>query len=150
MRYSTIILSLVMLLGISSCGGDKTPMVSESLGMEYWEVKNKIFENASGEGVEWHGEAVDQSAKPELEMSNGGTCGQDDCGQAVLIKNKAASDIEIILQIIHGINDIYPYFSRKVLIPAGEVLNVGCAQFCYGEKTMKLNYKIVGAVAISK
>ncbi len=147
--YSLIL--LVSAFFICSCGGEKRdPMMSQLIGHTYWEIRDIVFENAAGEGMEWHGEALDGSAVEDLSLSFEGSCAQENCGQGVYIKNQASGEVEAVLQIFHGVEDIFPHFTRKVSIPTGEQLHVGCRQFCYEGGNISLSYKVLGAKVISK
>ena len=148
---NSIILFGLMLL-VSSCGGEnqQDTMMSLEVGKTYWEIRNVVFEDASGEDVEWHGEAMDKSALKVISISQNGDCGQAECGKSVILLNASNAPLEVVLQIMHGIGDIHPYFARKIIVEPNSSVKVGCSSFCVEEKDIELTYNIVGAKVVSK
>lgn len=152
MKSIHIIFLLGTLGSIFSCNNQGSdPMMSKIVGKTYFEIRDIVFSQAEGEAIEWHGEALAQlpSDSVKVAIAQDESCGQQNCDGAVALHNLTSSKVEVVFQITHGINDIYPYFSRKVTLAGNKTIAIGCQRFCYEDGETELNYNIVGSKIIS-
>lgn len=108
-----------------------------------------VFGESEGERVEWHGEAVDQTAIADLSFEESGTCGKGDCGQFIFVKNSSEKAIEAIIQSSFSMPDFPPYTAVKITIPAGGKAKMGCTHLCIGGEQYRFSPKAVGAVYVN-
>jgi len=52
MRPTLLGLSSILCFLLACGGGQKDPMISHTAGMSYWEIRELIFKNAEGKGIE--------------------------------------------------------------------------------------------------
>lgn len=107
-----------------------------------------VFGESDGERIEWHGEAIDQTAIADLSFEESGACGKGDCGQIIYVINSSDKAIEAIIQSSFSMPDFPPYTAVQLTIPAGGKAKMGCNHLCVGEDKIRFSPKAVGAVYV--
>lgn len=138
--------AVLVLCGLILFACKNTP----STTLTYNEIRASIFEQSNGEGIEWHGEALDESAKSDLVMTESTACGQGDCGKLVVISNKSDQSIEIIIKSNFSLPDFPPYMATRLIAAPHSTVNVGCTKLCVEKQTIAFSHQIVGAKYVNQ
>ena len=150
MNYKTLLFSFSMVVFFFSCKNDKpsTAQVSNenTEQLNYGKMRELVFSHSDGERVEWHGEALDESAKGDLEFVEGQPCGESDCGKLIVLKNNSDKAIESVVQSAFSVPDLPTHTATKLTVPANGTATVGCSHLCFGGESFVFSPKVVGAI----
>lgn len=116
-----------------------------SISLTYNEIRSTVFDQSDGEGIEWHGEALDESAKSDLVVTESTACGQGDCGKLVVISNQGSQSIEIVIKSNFSLPDFPPYMATRFIAAPNATVKVGCTKLCVEKQTVTFSHQIVGA-----
>lgn len=122
--------------------GDQT---KDATPLTYQQMWKAVFSDTDGEQIEWHGEAMDQSAVGELSLLETGSCGGSECGKTIMLASNSDRATEVIIQSVFSIPDLPEYTAVKFTVPSGQQLTVGCSHLCMNGTKVVFSPKIVGA-----
>lgn len=138
-------LILICFFFLSLCACQETPSVDQLTYQEMWSA---VFGQSDGERIEWHGEAIDQTAIADLSFEESGNCGEGDCGQIIFVKNNSERVIEAVIQSSFSLPEFPPYTAVKLTIPANGKAKMGCNHLCIGDQQFRFSPKAVGAIYV--
>ena len=146
LKNYTFLLFFITVSCTSSTGEKDNNKEESKEEVTYQEVVKTVYDNA-GERIEWHGEAIDISAKPSLELYLNGPCRQKDCGEKYFVKNNDSTrTVEIVVNSKFLIKDQLDVgHVRKYTLEAGAEQFVGCSEFCHALESFKITNEVVGA-----
>ncbi len=143
-------LSIPLLCGLAiwACNSDSNKEEIRFASLTYSQMWTEVFSQSDGEGIEWHGEALDLSAKDQLTLLQTVECGTGSCGKLIQLKNTGEQTIEAVVQSSFSIPDFPPYTATKLRIAPNATANVGCSKLCLDGQEVVFSPTIVGAIYV--
>ena len=141
---------LLCCLSIWACNSNSGKEEIRLATLTYGQMRTAVFSQSDGEGIEWHGEALDLSAKGDLALVQTQDCGSEQCGKLVQVTNKGEQSIQVIVQSTFSIPDFPPYTATKLMIAPQVTATVGCSKLCLDGQEVIFSPKIVGATYTSE
>jgi len=152
----TLMLPLVLILNFCTPGSHNQsesnvdePPTSSEIKKDVSELTfNEVYEAVFGEfgnRREWHGEEMPNTLTSMLSIGTGDPCGEDNCGQELLLTNSTDRSIGVVLKGAYDIEGDQGYMAVEYEIGAGESVNIGCSHLCYVGKSYLFDRQIVGS-----
>jgi len=126
----------------TNCNGDKTTSGKAVTELEYSEIVDSVINKSAGEGIEYHGEPINEEAKADVSLKQTEAC---DCGKNIQLSNNGEKDIKVMIYAPFKVATMESHTSRFYNLKAGESVIVGCSDFCYDGKAYPFQYRIAGA-----
>lgn len=144
-----LVLSLFILFNFCSTPAKENESTEEEDVLTYMELYEMVVQG-TGTRVEWHGEALDQSAVNMLTIFKEGKCGEKECGDAVFIENVSDNMIDFIVQAPFQIDDVTSELATRYSIEGNTKISIGCSHLCYDGESYLFERRIVGAKEITE
>lgn len=145
MKISPVPVVLFFSLFFTACQSNHQKNEDPFAGLTYRDMMQAVFSQSDGTRLEWHGEALDQSAIDEISFQEAGSCGENDCGKMIQVKNGAEKAVLVTIQSFFTIPDFPPYTAIKMEVPAQGIATLGCSHLCLGTTEVQFSPKLVGA-----
>lgn len=145
MKISPVAVTLFFSLFFIDCQSNSQKNEDPFAGLTYGDMIQAVFSQSDGTRLEWHGEALDQSAIDKISVQEAGPCGENNCGKLIQVKNIAEKDVSVTIQSFFDIPDFPPYTAIKIEVPAFGVATLGCSHWCLGNTKAQFSPKVVGA-----
>ncbi|MBX2876819.1 MAG: hypothetical protein KTR30_32175 [Saprospiraceae bacterium] len=146
MKNLHLSIPLLCCLAIWACNSNSDKEEIRFATLTYGQMWTAVFSQSDGERIEWHGEALDLSAKDQLSLLQTADCGTGACGKLVQLTNNGTQAIEAIVQSTFSIPDFPPYTATKLLIAPSTTATIGCSKLCLDGQEVIFSPKIVGAI----
>lgn len=144
MRLTLLPFSLVLLMFCSTPAKQEETSDTEEDQLTYMELYNLVTLE-TGNRIEWHGEDTDKSAAEFLTITEGESCGENDCGKAVYLENSSENLIQVIIQAPFQIEDVSSHLATRYSIEGKSKISIGCSHLCYDGEAYLFERRVVGA-----
>lgn len=150
MKNLHLSISLLLCLALAACQSNGGEQEIRFATLTYGQMRTAVFGQSDGEGVEWHGEALDLSAQADLSLVQAQDCGSPKCGKLIQVMNQGEQNIEAVVQSSFSIPDFPDYTATKLVIAPNTKATVGCSKLCLDGQEVVFSPKIVGATYLTE
>ena len=145
--YCILLVTLLLVACTNSPTKEETSEKKDSLKpvneLSYSEIVNAVI-SGEGEGVEYHGEPINQEAVADLKLEERESCGDNNCGKMVYLVNSGEKLIKATLHSPFKVAEIDSHTARLIEVQPGQSIAIACSHFCYAGEAYQFNHRIAG------
>lgn len=114
--------------------------------LTYYEIYKIALKDDNGGGMDFHGDAYGTDALEQISLLEGGSCGENDCGRSIILKNSSSKDVNAVIRATYDLpGNPSNEMVRAYSVPADSSINVGCSHLCWNGKGYQFSREIIQA-----